>query len=145
MEDRDMTMEEYLQYENEKALRNDKIYNWETGTYGKIRYVEDINDLRFFETKFLAIVDEVNWKIETSLSKSNDEKYTVIYDNDLFSYKIFPVNDSKLDMDNYDDKIDTKRSLGDISIEPLHNVISIKLEEYEHWSKRHGFGRGKQA
>ncbi|GJS91634.1 hypothetical protein Tco_0774270 [Tanacetum coccineum] len=51
-----MTMEEYVQYEIEKALRNGKVYNWETATYGKIRYIDDINDLRFFETKFPAIV-----------------------------------------------------------------------------------------
>ncbi|GKD21081.1 hypothetical protein Tco_1222784 [Tanacetum coccineum] len=51
-----MTMEEYIQYETEKALRNGKVYNWETATYGKIRYVDDINDLIFFETKFPTIV-----------------------------------------------------------------------------------------
>nr|GFB35881.1 hypothetical protein [Tanacetum cinerariifolium] len=30
MDDRDITMEEYVQLEIEKALRNDKVYNWET-------------------------------------------------------------------------------------------------------------------
>ncbi|GJR18544.1 hypothetical protein Tco_0967071 [Tanacetum coccineum] len=38
MKDRNMTMEEYVQYEIEKALRNGKVYNWETATYGKIRF-----------------------------------------------------------------------------------------------------------
>ncbi|GKD63830.1 hypothetical protein Tco_1305938 [Tanacetum coccineum] len=33
MEDRDMTIEEYVQYETMKALRNGKVYNWETATY----------------------------------------------------------------------------------------------------------------
>ncbi|GJR85355.1 hypothetical protein Tco_0209366 [Tanacetum coccineum] len=56
MDDPDITMKEYVQYETKKALRNGKVYNWETATYGKIRYVEDINDLTFFETKFPAIV-----------------------------------------------------------------------------------------
>ncbi|GJW65162.1 hypothetical protein Tco_0117046, partial [Tanacetum coccineum] len=69
--------------------------------YGKISYcldIGDINYLRFFETKFPAIVyddalrldfsseptlssqhvDEVNWKNKTSLSKYDDEKYNVI-------------------------------------------------------------------
>ncbi|GJY60475.1 hypothetical protein Tco_0461132, partial [Tanacetum coccineum] len=36
MEDRDMTMEEYVQYEPEKALRNAKVYNWKSATYGKM-------------------------------------------------------------------------------------------------------------
>ncbi|GKB54425.1 hypothetical protein Tco_0905178 [Tanacetum coccineum] len=56
----------------------------------------------------LQHLDEVNWKIETSFSDYDDEKYDIIYDNDLFSYKIFPVNDLKLDMGNDEDKIDIK-------------------------------------
>ncbi|GJY29557.1 hypothetical protein Tco_0405324 [Tanacetum coccineum] len=109
MEDRDMTMEEYVRYKTEKALRNGKTYNWETTRYGKIRYVDDINDLGIFETKFSAIVyadaltseleflefsseptvspqyvDEVNLKNETSLSECDDEEYNVISYNDLF-------------------------------------------------------------
>ncbi|GJW87362.1 hypothetical protein Tco_0162702 [Tanacetum coccineum] len=55
MEDRDMTMEEYVQYENEKALRNGKVYNWETAMYDKICYDEDVHYLRFFKTEFPAI------------------------------------------------------------------------------------------
>ncbi|GKB41186.1 hypothetical protein Tco_0886128 [Tanacetum coccineum] len=47
--------------------------------------------------------------------------------NDLFPFNIISVNDSKLDTDNDDDKIDIKQSLGDISIEPLPNVISIDI------------------
>ncbi|GJX69090.1 ribonuclease H-like domain-containing protein [Tanacetum coccineum] len=31
-----ITMEEYVHYETEKDLRNGKVYNWETATYGKI-------------------------------------------------------------------------------------------------------------
>ncbi|GJY38831.1 hypothetical protein Tco_0425195 [Tanacetum coccineum] len=56
IDDPNITMEKYVQYETGRALRNGKMYNWETATYGKIRYVEDINDLRFFETIFPAIV-----------------------------------------------------------------------------------------
>ncbi|GJR69816.1 hypothetical protein Tco_0015881 [Tanacetum coccineum] len=85
-------------------------------------YDEDVHFLRSVETKFPAIVyndaltsefelscehtaspqhiDKVHWKIEISFSDSNDEDYTVIYDNDTFSYKIFNVNHLKLDMGN---------------------------------------------
>ncbi|GJU99282.1 hypothetical protein Tco_1328553 [Tanacetum coccineum] len=127
MEDLDMTMEEYVQYETEKALRNAEVYNWETATYGKIRYVEDINDLKFFETKFPAIVyddalsfesgfssnptvssqhvNEINLNNETSLSKNDDEEYNVISYNDLFPFNIIYVNNSKLDTDNDDNEI----------------------------------------
>nr|GEV32242.1 integrase, catalytic region, zinc finger, CCHC-type, peptidase aspartic, catalytic [Tanacetum cinerariifolium]GEV35038.1 integrase, catalytic region, zinc finger, CCHC-type, peptidase aspartic, catalytic [Tanacetum cinerariifolium] len=58
MEDHDMTMKEYVQYETEKALKNSNVYNWKTVTYGKIRYVKDVNYLGFFETKFPAIIDD---------------------------------------------------------------------------------------
>nr|GEZ54539.1 hypothetical protein [Tanacetum cinerariifolium] len=53
-----ITMKKYIQYETERTLKNSKMYDWETAVYGKISYVEDINDLRFFETIFLAIVYE---------------------------------------------------------------------------------------
>ncbi|GJV50751.1 hypothetical protein Tco_1446492 [Tanacetum coccineum] len=36
MDDPDITMEEYVQLETDRALRNGKVYSWETATYGKI-------------------------------------------------------------------------------------------------------------
>ncbi|GJY01259.1 hypothetical protein Tco_0359411 [Tanacetum coccineum] len=133
MEERDMTMEEYVQYESEKALRKGKVYNWETTMYGKISWRLDddnINDLRIFETRFPAIVyddaltfescflsettvspqhvDELIWKNETSLSEYDDEKYNVISYNDLFLFNIIFADELKLDTDNDDDEIDTK-------------------------------------
>ncbi|GJW59831.1 hypothetical protein Tco_0109166 [Tanacetum coccineum] len=99
MEDQDITMEECVQYETEKALRNGKVYNWETAKYGKL-HIGDINYLRFFETKFSAVVyddalklkldfsseptlsshhvNEVNWRNKTSLSEYDNGKYNVI-------------------------------------------------------------------
>ncbi|GJZ45179.1 hypothetical protein Tco_0592775 [Tanacetum coccineum] len=49
-------MKEYVQLETEKALRNGRVYNWETATYDKIWYDEDVHYLRSFETEFPAIV-----------------------------------------------------------------------------------------
>ncbi|GKA16822.1 hypothetical protein Tco_0696659 [Tanacetum coccineum] len=145
MEDRGMTMKKYVQFETERALRNGKVYNWKTTTYGKIWYDEDVHYLRFVETKFPAIVyndafasksgfssepavspqhvDEVNLKYETSLSEYHDEEYNVISFNDLFSFNIYYVNDSKLHTDNDDDKINVKQFSRDISIKPLPNII----------------------
>ncbi|GJT97845.1 hypothetical protein Tco_1093363 [Tanacetum coccineum] len=51
-----ITMEEYIKFEEEKARRHGKVYNWETATYGKIWNDEDVHDLRSVETKFPAIV-----------------------------------------------------------------------------------------
>ncbi|GKC12289.1 hypothetical protein Tco_1009071 [Tanacetum coccineum] len=52
----DITMEEYIRLETEKALRKGKVYNWETATYEKIRYDEDVHFLRSVEMEFPAIV-----------------------------------------------------------------------------------------
>ncbi|GJT70762.1 hypothetical protein Tco_1030048, partial [Tanacetum coccineum] len=68
MVDRDMTMEEYDQYETEQALGNGKVFHWETATYSKIRCVEDINDRKFFETKFPAIVYDDALSFKSSFS-----------------------------------------------------------------------------
>ncbi|GKA52957.1 hypothetical protein Tco_0746272 [Tanacetum coccineum] len=158
MEDRDITMEEYVQYETEKALRNGKVYNWKTATYGKIWYDEGVYYLRFFEMKFPTIiyndaltselefssestvspqhVDAVNLKYETSLSEYDDEEYNVMSNNDIFPFNIFSVNDSELDADNDDGKIDIKQSSGDISIKPFSNVISIDVGTYAQGSNK---------
>ncbi|GKD82805.1 hypothetical protein Tco_1349644, partial [Tanacetum coccineum] len=68
MEDLDMTIEEYVQYETEKAFRNGKVYNWETVTYG----------FSSEPTVSPQHIDEINFKNEKSLSKYDDEKYNVI-------------------------------------------------------------------
>ncbi|GKC81704.1 hypothetical protein Tco_1137421, partial [Tanacetum coccineum] len=56
MDDPNITMDEYIRLEEEKARRRGKVYNWKTATYGKIWYDEDVHDLRSVETEFLAIV-----------------------------------------------------------------------------------------
>ncbi|GJS27527.1 hypothetical protein Tco_0488147 [Tanacetum coccineum] len=56
MDDPNITMEEYIRLEEEKARRHGQVYNWETATYGKIWYDEDVHYLRSFEKEFPAIV-----------------------------------------------------------------------------------------
>ncbi|GKB43385.1 hypothetical protein Tco_0888327 [Tanacetum coccineum] len=56
MDDPNITMEEYIRLEEEKARRRGKVFNWKTATYGKIWDNEDVHDLRFVETEFPAIV-----------------------------------------------------------------------------------------
>ncbi|GJZ88824.1 hypothetical protein Tco_0660606 [Tanacetum coccineum] len=61
MDDPNITMEEYIRLEEEKARKRRKVFNWETAKYGKIWYDEDIHDLRSVETEFSAITfnDEI--------------------------------------------------------------------------------------
>ncbi|GJV34766.1 hypothetical protein Tco_1395166, partial [Tanacetum coccineum] len=108
-----------------KARRRGKVYNWETGTYDKIWYDEDVHDLRFVEIEFPAIVfndeltsekslscepkvsslnnNEIDFRI--SFDESDDEDYTVIFDKNSFSYKIIFVNDLKTDSENDNEKV----------------------------------------
>ncbi|GJU86996.1 hypothetical protein Tco_1294542 [Tanacetum coccineum] len=56
MDEQNMTMEEYLKLEEEKALRHGHVFNWKTATYGKIRVDDDLYDLRSMEAEFPAII-----------------------------------------------------------------------------------------
>ncbi|GJS70178.1 hypothetical protein Tco_0703019 [Tanacetum coccineum] len=125
MDDPNITMEEYIRLEEIKARRRGKVFNWETAKYGKIWYDEDVHDLRSVETEFPAIVfndtltseatlscepmvsslndNEIDFRI--SFGKSDDEDYTVIYDEKSFSYKIISVNNLKTDFENDNDKV----------------------------------------
>ncbi|GJY62420.1 hypothetical protein Tco_0463077 [Tanacetum coccineum] len=124
MDDPNITMEEYIRLEEEKAQKRGKVFNWETAKYGKIWYNEDIHDLRSVETEFPAIAfndqissektlsckptvsslnDEINFKF--SFDDSNDEDYTVIFDKNSFSYKIISTNDLKTDAENDNENI----------------------------------------
>ncbi|GJY49571.1 hypothetical protein Tco_0439527 [Tanacetum coccineum] len=68
MDNRNITMEEYIRLEEEKARRRGKVYNWETATFGKIWDNEDVHDLRSVETEFPAIVFNDTLTSEATLS-----------------------------------------------------------------------------
>ncbi|GJX52776.1 hypothetical protein Tco_0281145 [Tanacetum coccineum] len=55
MDDPNITMEEYIRLEEEKARKRRKVFNWETATYGKV-YCEDLDSFTDFETNFPSIV-----------------------------------------------------------------------------------------
>ncbi|GJU71172.1 hypothetical protein Tco_1262577 [Tanacetum coccineum] len=88
MEDPNITMEEYIMFEEEKSRRHGKLYNWETATYGRICSLDD---------------NKIDFRI--SFDESDDEDYTVIYDKTSFSYKIIYVDDLKTDSENDNDKV----------------------------------------
>ncbi|GKE48589.1 hypothetical protein Tco_1479847, partial [Tanacetum coccineum] len=68
MDDLNITMEEYMRLEEEKARRRGKVYNWKTATYGKIWDNEDVHDLGYIETKFPTIVFNDTLTSEATLS-----------------------------------------------------------------------------
>ncbi|GKE04268.1 hypothetical protein Tco_1396286 [Tanacetum coccineum] len=124
MDDPNITMEEYIRLQEEKAQRAGRTFNWQTATYGKVKYYEDEDDcFTNFESEFPAIVfddtsdatlsceptvsplndNKIDFRI--SFDESDDEDYTVIYDENSFSYKIISVNDLKTDSENDNDKV----------------------------------------
>ncbi|GJR78091.1 hypothetical protein Tco_0148876, partial [Tanacetum coccineum] len=126
MDNPNITMEEYIRLQEEKALSRGETFNWQTATYGKMEYCEDEDDcFTNFETKFPAIVldntltsdaaiscgptvsplndNEIDFRI--SFDESDDEDYTVVYDENSFSYKIISVNNLKTDSENDNDKV----------------------------------------
>nr|GEU84768.1 putative ribonuclease H-like domain-containing protein [Tanacetum cinerariifolium] len=68
MDDPNITMEEYIRLEEEKARRRGEVYNWETATYGKIWDNEDVHDVGSVETEFPTIVFNDTLTSETTLS-----------------------------------------------------------------------------
>ncbi|GKD31237.1 hypothetical protein Tco_1242015, partial [Tanacetum coccineum] len=125
MDDPNITMEEYIRLEEEKARKRGRVFNWETAKYCKIWYDEDIHDLRSVETEFLAIAfneevsyekklsceptvsslnDEIDCRI--SFDDSDDEDYTLIFDKNSFSYKIISTNDLITDSESDNEKVD---------------------------------------
>ncbi|GJX23414.1 hypothetical protein Tco_0227859 [Tanacetum coccineum] len=138
MDDPNITMEEYIRLEEEKARKCGKVFNWETAKYGKIWYDEDVHNLRSVETEFPAIVFNDTLTSESALSceptvsplndnkiefrisfdESDDEDYTVIYDKNSFSYKKISTNDLKMDSENNDEKVNMPSFL------PLEPTVS---------------------
>ncbi|GJS04801.1 hypothetical protein Tco_0321309 [Tanacetum coccineum] len=115
-----------------------------------VNYFDDLDFFKDFEIEFPAIVyndalssksdflieptvcpqhiDEFNLKDETSLSECDEKEQNVLYFNNLFPFKVIYPDDSKSDKDNDDDKIDIEHSSGDLSIEPLSNVINVDTQ-----------------
>ncbi|GJS76064.1 hypothetical protein Tco_0725945 [Tanacetum coccineum] len=125
MNDPNITMDEYIRLEEEKAQKHGKVFNRETAKYGKIWYDEDVHDLRSIKTEFPAIVfndnlssnemlscepkisslnnNKINFRI--SFDEFDEEDYTVVFDKNSFSYKISSTNDLKMDAENDNEKV----------------------------------------
>ncbi|GKD73088.1 hypothetical protein Tco_1331370 [Tanacetum coccineum] len=154
MDNPNITMEEYIKLEEEKARRRGKVYNWPLLPSPKptVSYFDDLDYFKDFEKEFLAIVynyaqtskldffteptispqhiDEFNLKDETSLSECDEEEHNILNFNDLFPFNIIYPNDSKSDKDNDDEKVNVEHSSGDLSVKPLPDVINTNVGAY---------------
>ncbi|GKC70198.1 hypothetical protein Tco_1116081 [Tanacetum coccineum] len=68
MDDPNVTMEEYIRLEEEKAQRHGRTFNWQTATFGKVENYEDEEDCFIdFEIEFPAIVFDNTLTSNTAL------------------------------------------------------------------------------
>ncbi|GKC78710.1 hypothetical protein Tco_1129484 [Tanacetum coccineum] len=139
MDDPNITMEEYIRLQEEKALSRGESFDWKTATYGKTEYYENEDDsFTNFKTEYPAIVfddtsdatlsydptvsplnnNEFDFKI--SFNESNDEDYMVTFNENSFSYKIISVDNLKMNSKNENDKVNIPSSP---SLEPTTGYI----------------------
>ncbi|GJS43111.1 hypothetical protein Tco_0568154 [Tanacetum coccineum] len=139
MDDPNITMEEYIRLQEEKALSHGLTFYWQIATYGKMEYCENKDDsFTNLETKYPSIVfeetsnttlsyeptvsplddNEIDFKI--SFDESDDEDYMVIFDELSFSYKIISIDNLKTDSEDENDKVNMPSSL---SPEPMFGYI----------------------
>ncbi|GKC03342.1 hypothetical protein Tco_0994952 [Tanacetum coccineum] len=69
MDNPNITMEEYIRLQEEKALRHGRTFNWQTATYGKVKYCENEDDcFTNSETEFPALVFDDTLTSDATLS-----------------------------------------------------------------------------
>ncbi|GJY38582.1 hypothetical protein Tco_0424946 [Tanacetum coccineum] len=94
MDNPNITMEEYIRLEEEKARRRAIVFNDALTSKAALSCEPTISSLNN---------DEIDFRI--SFYESDDEDCTVIFDNNSFSYKIISVNNLKTDSKNDNDKV----------------------------------------
>ncbi|GKD31116.1 hypothetical protein Tco_1241894, partial [Tanacetum coccineum] len=119
MENPNITMEEYIELEAEKAHKHGQTFKWETVTYGKVRYYEDIDYFKDFEIDFAAIV------YKDALVSDHE-----ISSEPTFSYKSIFVNDLKTDLENDNDEVNI--SSDDVAIEQSDSGIDANVDTQPH-------------
>ncbi|GJX98775.1 hypothetical protein Tco_0355794 [Tanacetum coccineum] len=92
MDNPNITIEVYIRLEEEIARRRAISFNDEVSS-----------KTLSCEPMVSSINDEIDFRI--SFDDSDDEDYMVVFDKNLFSYKIISVNDLKTDSENDNDKV----------------------------------------
>ncbi|GKC27104.1 hypothetical protein Tco_1034398 [Tanacetum coccineum] len=132
MDDPNITMEEYIRLEEEKARRRGKVFNWETATYGKIWDNEDVHGLRSSETEFPAIAlnDEptVSYFNDLDCFNNLEKEFPAIVYNDTQTFKLDFSTEHVLNpqhIDEFDLKSETSLSKCDEEEENILYFIDL--------------------
>nr|GEV15020.1 hypothetical protein [Tanacetum cinerariifolium] len=94
MDDHNITIEEYIRLEEEKARRNAIVFDDAFTSEVTPSYESTASPLNDNKVDFRISFDE-----------SDNKDYTIVYDKNSFSYKIISVNDLKTDSKNDNDKV----------------------------------------
>ncbi|GJY21861.1 hypothetical protein Tco_0394427 [Tanacetum coccineum] len=94
MDDPNITMEEYIRLEEEKARRRAIGFNDELSSEKTFSCEPTVSSLNNNEIDFRISFDE-----------SDDEDYTLSFDKNSFSYKIISVNNLKTDSESDNEKV----------------------------------------
>ncbi|GKE31013.1 hypothetical protein Tco_1450335 [Tanacetum coccineum] len=106
MDDPNITMEEYIRLEEEKAQKRDVLEPRSVETEFPAIVFNDsltLNETPSCEPTVSSLNDDIDFKI--SFDESDDEDYTVFYDENSFSYKIISVNNLKTDSEKDNEKV----------------------------------------
>ncbi|GJY99992.1 hypothetical protein Tco_0517422 [Tanacetum coccineum] len=104
MDDPNLTMEEYIRLEEEKARRRGKVYNWETATYAIVYNDTFTSEVTLSCEPAVSPLNDNKIDFRISFEEFDGEDYTVIYEKKSFSYKIIFVNYLKMDLENDNEK-----------------------------------------
>nr|GEZ71589.1 hypothetical protein [Tanacetum cinerariifolium] len=85
MDDPKITMAEYIELEEEKTRRLGQEFNWETATYGKVKYFEDTDYFKDFENQFPAIVYNDALTSKRGISYDFENEFPAIVYNDALT------------------------------------------------------------
>nr|GEU79899.1 hypothetical protein [Tanacetum cinerariifolium] len=94
MDDPNINMEEYIRLEEEKARRNAIVFDDAFTSEVTPSYEPTVSPLKD---------NKINFRI--SFDEFDNEDYTVIFDENTFSYKIISINNLKTDSKNDNDKV----------------------------------------
>nr|GEX20320.1 hypothetical protein [Tanacetum cinerariifolium] len=130
MDDPNITMEEYIRLEDERARRQGRTFNWQTARYGKMEYCEDeddsftdheieypaigfndVSDAAFLREPTISPLDNNEIDFNILFDESDDEDYMVFFDEYSFSYKIISVDNLKTGSEYENDKVNMPSSL----------------------------------
>nr|GEZ35672.1 hypothetical protein [Tanacetum cinerariifolium] len=109
MDDPNITMEEYIRLEDERARRQGQTFNWQTARYGKMEYCEDeddsftdleieypaiglndVSDAAFLREPTISPLENNEIDFNISFDESDDEDYMALFTSHVWR-RLFDV------------------------------------------------------